>query len=191
MPKYRLLKSSEKKRIETSVAEIIDHLTRIAFSDVNEIMQYRRNNCRHCWGLNFNYQWNEQVYNVKCSQALQRGEPAPDSSGGFGYSPTRPPNPECPVCGGEGHGRVYLADTRNLSENGKRLYAGVKENKLGVEILIKDQTRALENLAKILGAFKINYNITSDNKTLVNIDSDKIDSAQAAKIYLEQITGKN
>ncbi len=33
----------------------------IATADANELTEYRRLCCRHCWGFGFNYQWCDAV----------------------------------------------------------------------------------------------------------------------------------
>jgi phage terminase small subunit len=63
-------------------------------------------------------------------------------------------NPRCGSCHGNGHGRVIVNDTRNLSPGAAMLYAGVQEGKDGIKALIEARDRALENVAKHLGMFR-------------------------------------
>jgi phage terminase small subunit len=63
-----------------------------------------------------------------------------------------PPNADCSRCKGSGESRVTIADTRKLSGAAKRLYAGAKQAKDGsIEIKMRDQDKALDNLSKYLG----------------------------------------
>jgi phage terminase small subunit len=48
---------------------------------------------------------------------------------------------------------VHAADTRTLSPKAKLLYAGVKQTRDGFEIKMRDQDKAMENVAKHLGMF--------------------------------------
>lgn len=138
----------------------------IATADPNEIVEYRRDNCRHCWGNAYGYQWvDEEEY----SQAMvrhQRDEDKanvagnrfnrepPDGAGGFGYVKNREPNPSCPQCTGDGFGYVHIHDTRRLSPAARRLYAGMKEGKEGIEAKMHSQEKAWDNIAKFIGMFK-------------------------------------
>ena len=74
------------------------------------------------------------------------------------------PNAECPHCKGEGRGRVVIADTRNLSEAGRLLYRGVQITKDGVKVLMADQDKAVENIARHLAMFKdkIEHSVSED-----------------------------
>ena len=47
----------------------------------------------------------------------------------------------------------FPKDTRHLSEGARRLYAGIKVTKDGIEIKMRDQDAALVNIAKHLGMF--------------------------------------
>ncbi|WP_192951275.1 hypothetical protein [Pantoea vagans] len=42
---------------------------------------------------------------------------------------------------------VYLADTCDITGPSRRLIAGVKKAKFGIEIMMRDQDTALKNLA--------------------------------------------
>jgi phage terminase small subunit len=47
----------------------------------------------------------------------------------------------------------FPKDARLLSERARRLYAGIKVTKDGIEVKMRDQDAALLNLAKHLGMF--------------------------------------
>lgn len=69
------------------------------------------------------------------------------------YDSEREPNPACSACLGQGVGSVHVKDTRKLSRAARRLYAGVKKTKDGIEVKMQDQGAALANVAKHLGMF--------------------------------------
>lgn len=96
----------------------------------------------------------------------------PQLRGGLGYRPTREPNPKCPECGGEGNGRIHVADTRNLSPAARMLYAGVKSGKDGLEVRMHDQSKALENVARHLGMAKQLHEITGKEGGPVRVQSE-------------------
>ena len=132
----------------------------IANADPNELTQVRRVNCRHCHGFDHAYQWTEPEYTAAVARAVNAGVQVPDGLGGFGFNPEGEAHPECPQCAGEGVETVYVADTRKLKGSAKRLYAGVQKTKDGVKILTRDQDAAMANLARCMGMFKDNVNLS-------------------------------
>lgn len=127
--------------------EVLRHWHEIAIADPGEISQMRRCCCRHCWGERFLYQWRDiDEYDSAAEKAVKDGKPQPEY-GGLGFVDNDDPNPDCPRCAGEGVADVYLADTRDITGPSRRLIAGVKKSKFGIEILMRDQDAALKNLA--------------------------------------------
>ncbi len=148
----------------------------IANADPNELIQYRRTNCRHCWGKEHQYQFTavefeeaEKVLNKEHKDEDQRLDP----KGGLGFDGRRPPHPDCPECHGEGVGRIHALDTRNLSPAARRLYAGAKHGKDGLQILMQDQGKALENVARHLGMFTEKHEHRGEIKIVISgVDAD-------------------
>jgi phage terminase small subunit len=141
----------------------------IATADPNELIQYRRTNCRHCHGTDFAYQWLDQAefdQALKTAAMVENADPRtfPTDDGGFGFSKKGDPHPSCPNCSGEGREDIFAHDTRHLLGAARLLYAGVKITKDGLEIKLKDQDKALENVARHLGMFKerVEHDITDD-----------------------------
>ena len=142
---HELLKNLEvKERIEELKAEIAvkEQLTpdwvltkwkEIAAADPNELIELRVAPCAKCWS---NRQTRE-MFEV------------------IGYNVKRDPCSECDHCHGEGLVRVVAKPTGRLPRASKILYAGVKNTKDGVQILMRDQDAALKNIADYLGMFKI------------------------------------
>jgi phage terminase small subunit len=153
-----ILKRSE--RTEIKADDVLRHWHDIATADPNELIHVRRICCRHCYGVGFQYQWRDTEEYEQAVERIQNAqkdseEPvqAPSDAGGYGYHKLREPNPQCPYCWGEGHMEVHAADTRTLSPKAKLLYAGVKQTRDGFEIKMRDQDKAMENVAKHLGMF--------------------------------------
>lgn len=127
--------------------DILRHWHEIAIADPGEISQLRRVCCRHCWGENFLYQWRDiEEFDKAAEKASKESKPQPEY-GGLGFLQNDDPNPDCPKCAGEGIEDVYLADTRDLAGPARRLIAGVKKTKFGIEVMTRDQDAALKNLA--------------------------------------------
>lgn len=62
-----------------------------------------------------------------------------------------PVNPACKRCDGEGHKRVSVTPTSELSPAARRLYAGAKQSKEGIEVKMHDQISAIRSIADYLG----------------------------------------
>ncbi|MFW5438107.1 terminase small subunit [Paenibacillus apiarius] len=155
------------ERTEITADMVLRRWWDIATADPNELIHLRRLNCRHCHGIDHKYQWkDEEEYEEAVESAIasaqeksgksdEQIEPIiPSDSGGYGYDRLADPDPECPVCRGEGRLDLHMADTRKLGAKGRLLYAGVKQTQAGIEIKMHDQGKALENVARHLGMFK-------------------------------------
>lgn len=132
--------------------------------DVNDLVEYRRDCCRYCWGADHFYQWTKAEFERADKEAADKGEDPPTDEGGYGFDPRREPNPDCPECAGEGKGKIHVHDTRRLKGPAKALYAGVHQGKDGLKVLLEDRSKALENVARHLGMF--NDKRDDDSKAL-------------------------
>lgn len=112
------------EKFEMDRDKVLSEWMALYTADVNELMQIRTVACEACYG----------------------GERGPGR-----YVDA---DPDCEVCAGEGIKVPWLADTRNLSPQGKRLYAGYKITRDGIQILTHDKARALENIGRILGVYE-------------------------------------
>jgi len=145
-----------------SVEWVLRQWREIAEADPAELIYYEVQSCRHCYGLNHEFQWSEFEYkkavqsaqehrcNSKCEELCSKRIP-PIPLGGFGFDPKRTPAADCPYCHGNGEGRIGIADVRRLKGAARRLYAGVKETQHGIEVKMRDQDTARDNIAKYLG----------------------------------------
>jgi phage terminase small subunit len=198
-------------------AGVLSLLTEIATADPNELMQIQVRCCRHCWGVAFAYQWkNRAEFDYKVAETMDRiaaehrqwekdvalgskrpepePEPLPIDAGGYGFDVYASPNPECPRCLGEGHVMPIVKDTRKLKGAAKRLYAGFKQTKDGIEIKIQDQAQARAILAK---EFKIGQDVMPTVNVGVGINAQgaqnvtvvAADPQDAARQYMELMKG--
>ncbi|CAD6037017.1 terminase small subunit [Escherichia coli] len=142
------------KRYTADLDLLVSQLMAIVQADPNQLAQFRRVNCRYCWGENHLYQWRDIAeFDKAAAQASRDGKPEPEY-GGLGFVDNAIPNPDCPKCCGEGTGQLYMADTTLLEGDARQLYAGAKLGKFGVEILLEDKSAARRELIKLIMATK-------------------------------------
>ncbi|WP_097504615.1 terminase small subunit [Escherichia coli] len=142
------------KRYTADLDLLVSQLMAIVQADPNQLAQFRRVNCRYCWGENHLYQWRDIAeFDKAAAQASRDGKPEPEY-GGLGFVDNAIPNPDCPKCCGEGTGQLYMADTTLLDGDARQLYAGAKLGKFGVEILLEDKAVARRELIKLIMATK-------------------------------------
>lgn len=148
------LRDKRQQRLSLTEDEIIHQLSAIASANPNELVQYRRVNCRHCWGEHHLYQWKDiEEFDKAAEKASNDGKEEPEY-GGLGFVETGFPNEECPKCCGEGVGQFHAADTSQLEGDARWLYAGVKQTLNGFEIRMANQEAARRDLLKIIEARK-------------------------------------
>lgn len=148
--------------------------------DVNELVEFRRRCCRHCWGTEFVYmetlsehRRRQHQYEIDNQRAEEQKKDLPvwDDTIELGFNGTKPPNPDCPECWGEGKGRAFFKDTVAASPAAKAIYAGVKEGKDGLEVKMVSKEKAYEALSRHVGF----YNQDDSGKTRVIFDNDKLE----------------
>lgn len=183
------------------IADGLAELVAIWRADPNELGSVRVGCCRYCWGGG-NYQWTETEYmeafkraeaeqrqlrqrrNPPTEEEIQAQAPLPDCSGGLDFDMRRPPCEECRECGGEGIPRVVSKDTMLLSEDGKRLFAGIKLTKYGPEVQMHSRFDALTNAIRMLGGFEDKVRVRATlNANADNFNYDMTDPRQAAEAY--------
>ena len=158
--------------------KLIENLWLIATADPNELIEYRRVNCRHCYGEGHRHQYTDHEMSVRRAdhEKKTRGSSLPgdddgfDYGGGIGFDRTAEPNPDCPECRGVGDELIIAKDTRDLSPSARALYAGVKVTKEGLQILMHDQLAAQDKLARQFGLYV-------DRKVLENPDGTGVNFA--------------
>lgn len=178
---------AREQRTEITQDMVLQRWWAIANANPNELIYHRRVCCRYCFGRDHEYQWiDETEYERAVKFAVEEAkvhetEPEiPSYAGGYGFDPTIRPHPKCPKCHGEGRGDVQATDTRDLGPEARMLYAGVKVTKDGFEIKMRDQDKALENVARHLGMFKDGPGLT------VNV-TNRMDFARMSDEDLERI----
>ncbi|TKY80253.1 terminase small subunit, partial [Pectobacterium polonicum] len=152
---------ARERRTQITQDDVLKMWWEIATADANQITELRRLCCRHCWGFGFQYQWQDAVeFEEASDRAKQAKKPEPKDNGGYGFDAQLDPNPECPRCNGMGVSRSHFHDTRDLRGAARRLYAGVKEGKFGLEVITRNQDDALKMVAQHLGMLKNRTELT-------------------------------
>ena len=197
----RLVKEqAEQSPSVASVGWLLRRLVDIGTADPRELIGLKVGCCRYCHGEGNGYQWREREYweavekaerDVRLAPPSLRGQVLmPDLAGGFGFNATKPPNPDCPQCHGEGLERFVPRDTDNLSDQALLLYGGVKVKRDGYEIVLADQGKALELAGRIMGAFNDKLDVSHKVKGLLAVaDLAKMDPQEASRKYQDFIRG--
>lgn len=177
-------------------ADLLRDWVEVACVDASRIVKTRRLNCRHCWGVNHAYQWGAREYAEACDKALQDAETLkrepqmPSCDGGFGWRHNEEPNQECPECSGEGIEDVYIADFDTLTAAERKLIAGVKRTKDGIEVKLKDQEAVRARIAQHLGMLIERKELTGkDGRPLMPaVPADLPTDPQALAVLYGQVT---
>lgn len=156
----------------------------IATADATQLTELHRYCCRYCWGFGHNYQWRDMVeFEEKRMEAIEKKQRPPVDTGGYGYDALVDPNPECPRCNGLGLSRPVFHDTRDASGAARRLFAGIKEGKFGLEIITRDQDEALKMVAQHLGMLKSKTEISGPEGGPIQTEQVSLSSEEAAERY--------
>ncbi|MFU0912960.1 terminase small subunit [Kluyvera intermedia] len=152
------------RRVKVTQDEVLKWWWDIATADATQLTEHHRGCCRYCWGLGHQYQWRDMVeFEEKRLEATERDKREPVDVGGYGYDGTVDPNPDCPRCNGVGIGRSVFHDTRDLTGAERRLFAGIKEGKSGLEVITRNQDDAMKMVAQHLGMLKTKTELSGPN----------------------------
>lgn len=149
-------RKSQQERTGVNADRVVLEAWHILTADARELVELKTGCCRHCYGEGHKFQRTVGEMNREREVWIDKGnEPSAfDEQGGIGFNPLLTPHPECPECGGDGHARVVLKDSRQYSPQAKAIYAGAKEGKYGIEVLMHDKGAAMEKLFKHLGLYE-------------------------------------
>ena len=132
---------------------------------ITDVAEIRRVNCRHCWGVDGEYQFTlvEMRHSRRQheQEQLRLWPKTPsrrqmfDEKGGDGFDPWREPNAECTECGGTGSAKLYVRSYDELSERGRMMLSSIKQFPDGtIEVKAQDPAvtlRAEEMVGRCLG----------------------------------------
>lgn len=144
---------------------VLNKLKAIASADHRKFSQTRIGCCRHCYGIDHEYQWTKGEFSKEQNDALRDDKPGPQFLGGLGYDKKLPPVEDCPNCAGEGITRVVMFDTRSLDDDTATAYLGTKKTKDGLEQMKADKVKALEMIGRHLGMWNDKMALTNPDGT--------------------------
>ena len=172
------------KRTQISQDSVLKWWWDIATADATQLTELHRYCCRYCWGFGHNYQWRDMVeFEEKRLEAAERKQREPNDTGGYGYDAQVDPNPECPRCNGLGLSRPVFHDTRDATGAARRLFAGIKEGKFGMEIIMRNQDDALKMVAQHLGMLKSKTEISGPDGGPIQTETTNLTPDEAAELY--------
>jgi hypothetical protein len=183
----RELKNRMRKRYTADLDEIVDQLVAITKADPNALTQYRRLNCRYCWGENHLYQWRDiQEFDRAAEKNMKDGKAEPEY-GGLGFIENADPNPDCPRCYGEGSGDIFISDTRDLDGPDRQFLLGVKQTKNGIEVITEDKKAARQMLIQLITKLDLNNQDDNTPKGMGDFYADlgKTESQSGTKTVLD------
>lgn len=163
-------KAERSQRTGISADAAVKQAWAIMTADSRELMEYRVGCCRHCWGFNFLYQRTNGQFEAD-KEAFENAKAMADekgrrkmgefkTKGGDGFDLRKPPNPDCPECGGEGKGREVFKDTRYISPEAAHLLAGVEVTKTGTKLLVHSRDAATDKVFRHLGLYNDKIQLT-------------------------------
>ncbi|ELO0970680.1 terminase small subunit [Raoultella ornithinolytica] len=156
----------------------------IATADATQLTEHHRACCRYCWGFGHHYQWRDVVeFDERKELARTKKQREPADAGGYGFDETLDPNPDCPRCNGAGISRPVFHDTRDLTGAARRLFAGVKEGKFGLEMITRNQDEAMKLVAQHLGMLKNKTELSGPDGAPVQTETVNLTPQEAAEAY--------
>lgn len=159
------LRAKREERIGFTADDTLAMTADILRADHRELIEFKVGCCRFCYGDQHMYQRtvgemarDRAKHEAQVARRQERNkeyeDPGFDEQGGDGFDIRRDPNTECPVCGGDGAGRVVIKDTRHISKAAAALFAGIKEGKDGIEVKFHDKAVMLEKMFKHHGLYE-------------------------------------
>lgn len=160
-------KAARLERLTVTADDVLRDVVLGLRANGTELVAHVLDSCRYCHGDGHKYQFTPSEFERALDAYLladrQQKGGAKDPMGlkfverhgcSVGFDPRRPPHEDCPECFGRGVANVLAKDTRFLSDEGRRQYAGAKWTKHGVEIQARDRDKALDLAAKHTGVSK-------------------------------------
>lgn len=173
---------------EVTIVRALQSLVDVVNADPDELTGLRVGCCRHCYGDGHLYQWREPEYIVAVRKAERDDSELPDIGGGFGFNQTLPPDPNCPMCDGQGQTYQRPVDTSKLSAGARALFAGIKPTAQGPHVLMRDRDKAQEAINKIIGAYVERVEL-SGGVSVAKPDLTGLSASDASAKYADFVRG--
>jgi hypothetical protein len=172
------------KSVSSSV--VIDDALAVLTADPLDLVEHKDGACRFCHGKDHLYHFTcgemsaDKRRYAKSDDWLVHQIPY-DPAGGTGYDRYADPHPDCPECNGHGIPYMVIRDSRTIPPAARKLIAGYKKTKTGVEVIMRSQDAARDALAKYLGLNKdaagsttVNVNVNGNLGNLTDEQLEKI-----------------
>lgn len=170
-------------RTELSAEMVAKDITDVLRADPRDLIQYITGSCRHCHGVNHDYQRTEgELRRDRRAWLIEHPEDDPEGfplQGGAGYNAYRDPHPDCPECFGRGTQHPRLVDTRTLSPEAASLFEGIEQTRHGIKIKLRSKDAARDAAARYLGLNKETVNLTVTKKLEDYSDAELIQLMQS------------
>lgn len=156
----RAILQERSDRLEVTADNVAQYWWDLATADARELAPIKIVCCRHCYGIDHQYQFtlNEMRTARRSHEQIQLkiSNPAKrvmfDELGGDGYDRLLAPVENCPECRGRGILDVQVPDLAKVSRGAQLLYDGFKLNRDGsFEVKMRDRSRAMENFEVLVG----------------------------------------
>lgn len=192
--RVRVLLAEGAERAIVTAAEVILRQWEIATANPADVVRVSEHPCRHCHGVDGQYQWRDQdEYAIACATELDaavsdhRVPKLPSDLGGYGFTVHRSPNAECEECKGVGNPAVHVTDSRELSGPAAKLVKSIKQDRFGaITVELHDQQKALDAVARMLGAYKDSLAVTPTAAKAEPLPAD-LPAERVAEAYLTMV----
>jgi len=148
------LKKLADSEIESTFAERASWLRLIVSADPDELTRVVREPCDSCW----------TDHEIAAAYGVHFA-PTPFHEDRPPLPDTQKPRPSCAFCRGEGHTRVVVTPTDELSPAGRALFKGASQDDKGViKIQMHDQATALDMLNRMHSSYvtrSLNMNVNA------------------------------
>jgi len=158
-----------KQAMELSREMVRTDIINVLSADPRELFNVQQGACRHCHGVDHQWQRTKGEFERDRHQAEMKQESF-DPKGGIGYDAYADPHPDCPECNGQGEQRIKLTDTRLLSTETAALLQSIEQTKNGIKITTRSKDAAREAAARLLGMNKDTVKVTTTYETATDSD---------------------
>lgn len=146
-------------KLEIAADDIARYWYALATADARELCPVTVAPCRHCYGIDHQYQFTlDEMRRKSTAHFLAQKRKSEqyrvpfDELGGDGYTIDKPPNLDCPECFGKGVAHAIPIDLKKISHGAAMLFDGYKINKDGsVDVKIRNRSEAMLALSRMLG----------------------------------------
>lgn len=139
-------------------ATLLAHFKRSLTDDRIVAQPQKVDACRYCWGKGHHWQWKSRREYQAALVTGDLDDPDLSDRGGFGYRPSRGPNPDCPECDGCGTQDTLQKLIASLPQDLVQRLRSISVNHRGASLTVFDAcdpiSDAIRFVAERLGSLK-------------------------------------